>query len=171
MGNASSEPTRILVFIHMVTVAEKTINDIIKRYPGGRITPLLRYDARREHIQNHPSVDSFILYKNVALNPFDLLKGRLAFIKEIREKRFHMVVIPDKRLKSCAFSLCAKADEKWVYDVDKEVWERFSIVEFTLSLLRRIGATLFGPVFFVLILVVILLWGGLRAIKRVFLRK
>jgi hypothetical protein len=162
---------RILLFIHLVTVAQKTLNGVLERYPNAKITLLVRYDARRDHIENNPNIESFILYKNVALNPFDLIKGRFDFIKQISVKTFDVIVIPDKRLKSCFLNLFGKADEKLIYDVDKDCWFKFGIFDIVKALLVGCFATVFGPIFFILLLIVILLWGGGRTFKKVVAQK
>ena len=109
---------RILLFIHMVQVAENTINGVLKKYPDSRLTLLLRFDVRKGHFEEHPNVESLILYKNVAMNPVDLFKRRIGFLKQIREKDYDVVIIPDKRFKSYIFSLLAKSKEKQIFNVD-----------------------------------------------------
>lgn len=163
-----NENKQILLFIHLVTIAKKTLDGVIARYPDAKLTVLVRYDARRDHIEKHPAIDGFILYKNVALNPVDLFKGRMDFIKQIREKKFDAIIIPDKKLKSCFLSLFGKASEKLIYDVDKDCWERFGIFDVVKTITLRICASIFGPIFFVFLLILIFLWGGGRTLKKVF---
>jgi len=149
----------------MVTIAEKTIKGVLKKYPGIKITLILRFDARKDHIERHPGIDSFIFYKNVGFNPIDLLKGRLGFVKQIREKKFDILVIPNKRLKSYILGLLSKANEKWIYDVDADNWTNINIFEFAFILLRRSMAFIFGPIFFSGILLTTVFWGGARFLK------
>jgi len=148
------EPQKVLLFIHMVTVAEKIIDSVVNRFPDCKITLLLRFDARREHIEKHPAVDSCILYRNVALNPFDLLKGRLGFAKEVRKDNFDLIIVPDKKLKSYILSIFARGDLKLYYDVDSDKWGELNLFEFFIIFFKKLLSVLIGPFFFAFILLI-----------------